>query len=194
LDEEIKSDFQKRLSKLMQNVSEIILKNVTIETGELEFEVGAGAKGGIPSQALQLMRPMMQAVAPVLGQIAWKQVQFANPAETYPGQIAEVKFIRSGKGGKIVKIGGEKVPPYYRFEGENPNYPVVTNDVFDIPVNTKQRDTFLRLSEPVKRHLLEPDDVTTSMAAWAKKSGENKSKAPLKNASSFPPIISFTKR
>jgi acetyl-CoA decarbonylase/synthase complex subunit delta len=172
LDEEIMSEFQKRLNKLMQNVSEIVLKNVTLEAGELEFEVGAGAKGGIPPQALQMMRPMMQAVAPVLGQIAWKQAKFADPTETYPGQIAEVKFIRSGKGGKIVKIGGEKVPPYYRFEGENPNYPVVTNDVFDIPVNTKERDTFLRLSEPVKKHLLEPDDVTTSMAAWAKKSVE----------------------
>ncbi len=168
-DKEKIAEFQDRLSKLMANVNEIIFKNISIESAELEIQFGGG---GIPPQVAQMMRPMMQAVTPVLKEIAWKQVAFANPAESYPGQIAEVLFTRSGKGGKTVKIGGEKVPPYYRFEGSNPNYPVVTADVFDIPVNTKERETFLRLAEPVKEHLLKPDDVTENMAAWAKKSVE----------------------
>ncbi|NVM53798.1 MAG: CO dehydrogenase/acetyl-CoA synthase subunit delta [Candidatus Helarchaeota archaeon] len=165
LDDELISDFQKKLDKLMKNVNEIVLKNVTIESGELEIEIPAGA-GGVPPQTLQ----MMQAVMPTLRQIAWKQVKFANPAESYPGQITEVKFIRSNR--KTVTIGGENVPPYYRFEGNNPNPPVVTADVFDIPVNTKKRESFLRLAKPVKDHLLQPDDVTEDMAAWAKKTVE----------------------
>ena len=166
LDDEIVSDFQKKLDKLMTNVSEIVLKGVTMDVGELEFTVPAGVGGGVPPQAAQMMRPLM----PALQQIAWKQVKLVNPAETYPGQISEVSFIRSN--GKTIKIGGEKVPPYYRFEGNNPNPPVVTADVFDIPVNTKKRETFLRLSKPVKDHLLKPDDVTGDMAAWAKKTVE----------------------
>ncbi|MHA1264699.1 MAG: CO dehydrogenase/acetyl-CoA synthase subunit delta [Candidatus Helarchaeota archaeon] len=168
MDDETISDFQKKLDKLMQNVSEVLLKGVTLEAGELEFEIPLGGKGGVPPVAAQLMRPLM----PTLQQIAWKQAKFVNPAETYPGKIVEVKFMRSGKGGKTVTIGGESVPPYYRFEGSNPNPPVVTADVFDIPVNTKQRETFLRLAKPVKDHLLKPDDVTEDMAAWAKKAVE----------------------
>ncbi len=166
------SEFQKRLNKLLANVNEIILKNIVIESEELEFQVGREGKGAIPSQIMQMMRPMLGAVKPILAEIAWKQVEFANPADTYPGEIVEVKFIRSGRGGKVITIGGEKVPPYYRFEGENPHPPVVTADVFDIPVNTKTRPTFLRLAKPVKDHLLQPEDVTTDMAAWAKKSVE----------------------
>lgn len=166
MDDELVSDFQKKLDKLMRNVNEIVLRGVTLDAGELEFEFPAGARGGIPPAAAQMLGPMM----PALQQIAWKQAKFTNPKETYPGQIAEVKFIRSN--GKTVTIGGEKVPPYYRFEGDNPNPPVVTADVFDIPVNTKGRDTFLRLAAPVKDHLLKPDDVTEDMAAWAKKSVE----------------------
>ena len=161
------AEFQQRLIKLLTDVNEIVLKQVSIETAELEFEFGGA--GAIPAQ---MIRPMIQAVTPALKAIAWKQVTFASPAETYPGQIAEVLFKRSGKGAKNIKIGGEKVPPYYRFEGTNPNPPVVTADVFDIPVNTKERESFLRLAEPVKRHLLEPEDVTENMAVWAKKSVE----------------------
>ena len=166
MDDEIISDFQKKLDKLMKNVNEIVLKGITLEAGEMEIELPAGAVGAIPPQAAGMIQPFM----PTLQQIAWKQVKFASPAETYPGQIAEVQFIRSS--GKTVKIGGEKVPPYYRFEGNNPNPPVVTADVFDIPVNTKKRESFLRLAKPVKDHLLQPDDVTKDMAAWAKKTVE----------------------
>ncbi len=165
LDDEMLSNFQKKLEKLMKDVDEIVLKGVTIEAGELQFEVGGGG-AALPPQAIQ----MIPQVAPIMQQIAWKQTKFANPGESYIGQIAEVKFIRSN--GKTVTIGGEKVPPYYRFEGSNPNPPVVTTDVFDIPVNTKSRDTFLRLAQPVKDHLLKPEDVTEDMAAWAKKSVE----------------------
>jgi acetyl-CoA decarbonylase/synthase complex subunit delta len=163
LSDEKLAEFQQRLNRLLADVNEIVLKQVSIEAAELDIEFGgAGA----------MARPMIQAVTPVLKEIAWKQVAFASPAETYPGKIAEVLFKRSGKGGKTIKIGGETVPPYYRFEGTNPNPPVVTADVFDMPVNTKERESFLRLAEPVKRHLLEPEDVTDSMAAWAKKSVE----------------------
>jgi len=164
LDEERISDFQKRLSKLLTNIDEVILKGVTLELEEIEFDVPAG--GGVPPQAAQMIQPFM----PTLQQIAWKQAKLTNPVESYPGEIVEVKFIRSN--GTTITIGGEKVPPYYRFEGDNPNPPVVTADVFDIPVNKKDRSTFLRLAKPVKDHLFQPDDVTEDMAAWAKKAVE----------------------
>jgi acetyl-CoA decarbonylase/synthase complex subunit delta len=170
LDDDKRVEFQERLNKLLANVSEIVLKGVTLEAGELEFDIQG--RGAVPSQFAQMMSPALQTFGPVLKEIAWKQTKFSDPSDTYPGEVVEVQFKRSGKGGKTVTIGGEKVPPYYRFEGKNPNPPVVTNDVFDMPVNTKKRPSFLRLAKPVKDHLLKPDDVTVDMAAWAKKSVE----------------------
>ncbi len=60
---------------------------------------------------------------------------FEPPVFSYPGSIAEVQIgATSSEGGtrkKVIKIGGEKCPPFYRFEAVPPNRPVVALDVFD---------------------------------------------------------------
>ena len=60
---------------------------------------------------------------------------FEPPVFTYTGRIAEVQIgATSAEGGtrkKVIKVGGETCPPFYRFESVPPNRPVVALDVFD---------------------------------------------------------------
>ena len=64
-----------------------------------------------------------------------EKVTFEPPIFTYTGEIAEVKIgATANEGGtrkKVIKIGGEKSPAFYRFENPTPNRPVVALDVFD---------------------------------------------------------------
>ncbi|MCX8204653.1 MAG: CO dehydrogenase/acetyl-CoA synthase subunit delta [Candidatus Nezhaarchaeota archaeon] len=64
------------------------------------------------------------------------KVKFEPPTLTYPGSIAEVTIgATSSEGGtrkRVVKIGGEKAPPFYRFLSATPHRPVVALDVFDL--------------------------------------------------------------
>lgn len=151
-------ELTKKLAELFRDVQEITFKNVVIEANEMEFDLRT---------AMPAMQPLMKPLVPVIKALAYQKALFESPAEKYPGEIAVVEFRRSGHGGKVVKLGGEKAPPFYNFEALMPNPPVVTADVFDIPIATKERDTFLRLAKPVKDHYLEPD-VSESPAEWAK--------------------------
>ncbi len=53
---------------------------------------------------------------------------FQTPTEKYTGQIAEVKI---GTESNQVIIGGEKVLPFYDFEGDIPNHPLIAMEVYD---------------------------------------------------------------
>ncbi|MFX1450559.1 MAG: CO dehydrogenase/acetyl-CoA synthase subunit delta [Promethearchaeota archaeon] len=173
-------DLPKKLRELFKDADEITLKDVFIDAEQIGLEIKMGG-GGVPPQVpvtLQigtqtfsgmLLQTMagMPAVQPLLRAMVYQKAIFETPAEKYPGEIAVVEFKRSGKGGKVVKLGGEKAPPFYNFEADMPNPPVVTADVFDIPIHTKKRETFLRLAKPVKMHYLDPD-VSESPAEWAK--------------------------
>ena len=55
---------------------------------------------------------------------------FAPPVMDYPGEVAEVQLGMGTR--KPVFLGGQKA--LYRFEHPQPNPPVVTFDVFDIPM------------------------------------------------------------
>ena len=55
-------------------------------------------------------------------------MSFQVPKEEYNGKINTVKI---GNDSSEISIGGEAVLPFYNFEGEMPNKPIVAMDVYD---------------------------------------------------------------
>ncbi len=82
-------------------------------------------------------------------------MSFQVPKESYNGKINTVKI---GKENTEVMIGGEAALPFYTFEGEIPNSPVIAMDVYDqMPEN---------FPEYLVRHY---SDVKDDIEKWAKK-------------------------
>jgi acetyl-CoA decarbonylase/synthase complex subunit delta len=75
--------------------------------------------------------------------------------ESYTGAI---KKITLGKGDKAVTVGGETCYPFYNFEGDMPNKPVVAMEVWDMEPE--------EWPEAALSHF---KDVLSDPAAWAKK-------------------------
>ena len=55
-------------------------------------------------------------------------MSFQIPRNSYSGKINELKL---GTGDSQVLVGGETALPFYTFEGENPNKPIVAMEVYD---------------------------------------------------------------
>ncbi|MHA1607104.1 MAG: CO dehydrogenase/acetyl-CoA synthase subunit delta [Candidatus Freyarchaeota archaeon] len=140
----------KRILEILEKHGELELENVTFEAEELVLKT-------IPAMFAAALPPAARARLPS----ALVEERFEPPVETYPGEIVEVQFgatrAEGGSRKKVVKVGGEKAPAFYRFEFNNPNRPVVTFDVFDIPI---------KLPKPITEHF---QDVMEDPAAWAKK-------------------------
>jgi len=79
---------------------------------------------------------------------------FEIPKQKYTGAIKEIPI---GKEGSQLKIGGDTAYPYYLFEGEMPNKPVIAMEVYD----EKPEDWADAVVEPFK-------DVLEDPVAWAK--------------------------
>ena len=75
--------------------------------------------------------------------------------ESYSGGIKEISI---GKGASAIKIGGETCYPFYTFEGNMPNKPVIAMEIWDIVPED--------WPEPVA---VQFKDVFADPAAWAKK-------------------------
>ena len=75
--------------------------------------------------------------------------------ESYTGSIKEITL---GKGDKAVTVGGENCYPFYAFEGDMPNKPVVAMEVWDA-----EPDDW---ADAALSHF---KDVVSDPAAWAKK-------------------------
>ena len=54
---------------------------------------------------------------------------FEIKKESYSGGIKEISI---GKGASAIKIGGETCYPFYTFEGDMPNKPVIAMEIWDI--------------------------------------------------------------
>lgn len=80
---------------------------------------------------------------------------FEIKKESYSGGIKEISI---GKGASTIKIGGESCYPFYTFEGNMPNKPVIAMEIWDM----KPEDW----PEPA---LAPFSDVVSDPAAWAKK-------------------------
>ena len=80
---------------------------------------------------------------------------FEITKETYAGSI---KGITIGKGDNALTVGGQTSYPFYQFEGEMPNKPVIAMEIWDIA----PEDWPEAAMAPFK-------DVVSDPAAWAKK-------------------------
>ena len=80
---------------------------------------------------------------------------FEIKKESYSGGIKEISI---GKGASAIKIGGETCYPFYTFEGDMPNKPVIAMEIWDI----EPEDWPEPALAPFK-------DVVSDPAAWAKK-------------------------
>ncbi len=82
-------------------------------------------------------------------------VAFAINKESYTGGVKEISI---GKGASALKVGGETCYPFYTFEGDMPNKPVIAMEIWDI----EPGDWPAAAVAPFK-------DVLADPAAWAKK-------------------------
>ncbi len=80
---------------------------------------------------------------------------FELKKESYSGGIREISI---GKGDSALKVGGETSYPFYTFEGDMPNKPVIAMEVWDMEPED--------WPEPA---LVNFKDVVSDPAAWAKK-------------------------
>jgi acetyl-CoA decarbonylase/synthase complex subunit delta len=146
------------LFKLLDEAGELELEDVTIEAEELAIEF-------LPVVMQALVRAAPEAAVALKKVIELKAEKFEPPIFKYPGSIVEVQIgatrAEGGTRGKVIKIGGETCPPFYRFESLPKNRPVVALDVFDQPV--------VPLAGPVKSAY---KDVLNDPAEWAKKAIE----------------------
>jgi acetyl-CoA decarbonylase/synthase complex subunit delta len=142
------------LMKLLAKFQQLEFHDFQLEAKNLElrFDAGMGASFMPQVKLPQVSVPTKPAVL--------LQQTFALPIEKYSGSIAQVKLgatkSEGGTRGKSITIGGEKSPAFYTFESPVIHPPIVTLDVFDMPVP---------LSKAVKMHVKE---VMEDPAAWAK--------------------------
>lgn len=138
----------------MTQLLKLLEKTDTIEINEFRMD--------FEELEIQLMPAVQRAVQQVVKKqatiSAHKKIAppepFAPPVQEYPGEVAEVQLGAGTR--KPVFLGGQQA--LYRFEEPQPNPPVVTFDVFDIPMPG--------LPRPIREHFA---DVMDHPGDWAKK-------------------------
>ncbi|HMF33853.1 MAG TPA: hypothetical protein VKK79_20675, partial [Candidatus Lokiarchaeia archaeon] len=145
-------DLFKQLSKLLQGVNEIEMKDVDLLAEEFTMNI-------MPQMVTQIAGAMAPQLAQAgIGPAEWIAAQFRTPPVEFETEIETIMFKRSGRGGKKVLIGGEKVLPFLNFlDKKNSNRPIVSLDVFD---------TDIGFPKPIKNQY---QDVFGDMPAWAKR-------------------------
>jgi acetyl-CoA decarbonylase/synthase, CODH/ACS complex subunit delta len=83
---------------------------------------------------------------------------FNLPTETAKGKVREVEL---GAGEKAIKVGGEDILPFYLWEGEMPNKPIVAAEVYDEVTD--------ELTPALEKAL---GEVKNDPVAWSKKAVE----------------------
>ncbi|RJS49741.1 MAG: CO dehydrogenase/acetyl-CoA synthase subunit delta [Methanobacterium sp.] len=137
-------DKMTQLLKLLENTKSIEINDFRMDFDELELQL-LPAVQQVVQQAVQTRKAASE-ILPM--------EDFKPPIQDYPGKVAEVQL---GKGSrKPVYLGGQEA--LYRFEEAQPNAPVVTFDVFDIPMPG--------LPRPIREHFA---DVMDHPGEWAKK-------------------------
>ena len=172
------------LLQLLEEYDILELEGVSIE-GDIELDLDDVSGGGVDSQVLgYLGQEIAQAAlhlmnaSKVMGidvsqaygtespvaiaqDLVLKQESFSIKPKEWMGEIEEVTLgATSSDGGTrshIIKLGGHKALPFYSFDHEQANRPVVAVDVFDMAIP---------LAKSVKVHY---EDVMDSPGEWAKK-------------------------
>ena len=139
-------DKMTQLLKLLEKTDTIEINDFRMDFDELEI------------QLMPAVQRMVQQVAQKQAAVAKETLPafepFAPPVHDYPGSVAEVQLGAGTR--KPVFLGGQTA--LYRFEEAQPNAPVVTFDVFDIPMPG--------LPKPIREHF---EDVMEHPGEWAKK-------------------------
>jgi len=135
---------------LLKDMKEIEIEDVNFEIDRLRFR--------LPTQILAPQ--FAKQLAPVEEQPELESYEFIPPVNQYRGEVAEVILgatkAEGGTRGRSITVGGSKTPPFYTFETEKPNPPVVVGDVFDMKIS---------LPKPVRSHF---DEVLDDPAEWAR--------------------------
>ncbi|MGL6298549.1 MAG: CO dehydrogenase/acetyl-CoA synthase subunit delta [Methanobacteriaceae archaeon] len=134
-----------QLIKLLENTDSIELSEFRMDVEELELF--------IPTMVQQTVQQTIAKQKTIEEQLL-KAGEFKPPIKEYPGKIAQVQLGDGSR--KPVYLGGQEA--LYRFEEPQPNAPIVTFDVFDIPMPG--------LPRPIREHF---EDVMESPGEWAKK-------------------------
>lgn len=142
-------DKMTQLLKLLESTDSIEINEFRMDFEELELQIMPAVQ-----KMVQNVTQKQAAVAESMGITLPPAEPFAPPIMDYPGEVAEVQLGMGTR--KPVFLGGQKA--LYRFEHPQPNPPVVTFDVFDIPMPG--------LPKPIREHF---QDVMESPGEWAKK-------------------------
>ncbi len=140
-------DKMTQLLKLLENTDTIELNEFRMDFEELELNI-------MPAIQQVVQTAQRQAQQAEIVREAILAEEFKPPIHDYPGEVAEVQLGAGTR--KPVFLGGQKT--LYRFEEPQPNPPVVTFDVFDIPMPG--------LPRPIREHF---EDVMEHPGDWAKK-------------------------
>ncbi|WP_414470515.1 CO dehydrogenase/acetyl-CoA synthase subunit delta [Methanobacterium sp. ACI-7] len=140
-------DKMTQLLKLLENTDTIELNEFRMDFDELELHL-------MPAIQQVVQQAQKQAQQAEIVNEAILAEEFKPPIHTYPGEVAQVQLGAGSR--KPVYLGGQKA--LYRFEEPQPNPPVVTFDVFDIPMPG--------LPRPIREHF---EDVMEHPGEWAKK-------------------------
>lgn len=138
------------LDDMFGDFAELVLENVTIELDELKIA----------------LRPMVQQMARTVAGPALEMpkslipASFKTPIGKYTQSIQEITIGatkgQGGSRGSTITIGGHTAPAWDLFQAPPKHLPVVTADVFDMPIS---------LAKAVKMHYKE---VLDDPAEWAK--------------------------
>jgi len=142
-------DKMTQLLKLLEKTDSIEINEFRMDFEELELQLMPAVQ-----RVVQQVTQKQTAVAKDMGIKLPPSEPFAPPIHDYNGEVAEVQLGAGTR--KPVFLGGQKA--LYRFEDPQPNAPVVTFDVFDIPMPG--------LPKPIREHF---SDVMEHPGEWAKK-------------------------
>ena len=142
-------DKMTQLLKLLEKTDSIEINEFRMDFEELELQLMPAVQ-----RAVQQVAQKQATVAKDMGIKLPPSAPFAPPIHEYKGEVAEVQLGAGTR--KPVFLGGQKA--LYRFEDPQPNAPVVTFDVFDIPMPG--------LPKPIREHF---SDVMEHPGEWAKK-------------------------
>lgn len=143
-------DKMTQLLKLLEKTDTVEINEFRMDFEELELQIMPAVQ-----QMVQKVGEKQADVAKSMGITLPPAEPFAAPVHSYKGEVAEVQLGGTGKRNQVL-LGGQK--SLYRFEEPQPNIPVVTFDVFDIPMPG--------LPKPIKEHF---SDVMEDPGDWAKK-------------------------
>jgi len=146
------------LLKIVEKVGKVEIENIEITADELIINIPSAPPVVIP-QTPTLKETLAESGIMEELKIEIPDVSWEPPIAEYNGYIREVQFGKpksEGGRGKVIKIGGQKA--LYRFEEPQPNAPVVTFDIFDMPMPG--------LPKNVRQYF---EDVMHDPAEWAKK-------------------------